>query len=502
MNIRVVARLSLVFVVVGLLPLSSLAEVKLPSLFVDHAVLQRRVPLHIWGSAAPAEKVMVTFCGVSRFASADDLGLWSVYLPAFEAGGPFELTVEGSNQIKLQDVLVGDVWLDSGQSNMEFSLMGVTNSAVEISNADHPRIRLFHVERKVSQFPLADVSGTWKTCRPETAARFSAVAYFFGRELQGKLDVPIGLIDASWGGTPAEAWMSLRSLTSRSQFLPALAQWADRIDNAPVKALQREMELKLWRDACERAKSQGKPEPSYPWVENEDNSWMPSGLYNGMIVPLTRYPIRGVIWYQGESNVTPERSVLYRALFETMIGYWRRTWGMGDIPFLFVQLANWRTSAQWPEVREAQLQSLSLPNTGMAVTMDIGDPVDIHPKNKQEVGRRLSLAARAISYGERIEYSGPIFRGATREGNGIRLRFDHTGSGLVIKEEKILNGFTIAGADRYFVRADVRIDGASIIASSPTVPNPMFVRYAWLGNPEFSLYNQEGLPASPFRTDE
>jgi sialate O-acetylesterase len=252
-----------------------------------------------------------------------------------------------------------------------------------------------------------------------------------------------------------------------------------------------------------RAKAEGKKPPGFPWEPNMEQSWTPAGLYNAMIAPLTRYPIRGAIWYQGESNASRERAPLYARLFGTMIRDWRSAWGQGDFPFLFVQLANFKTGedARWPDLREAQRQTLGLANTGMAVATDIGTPDDIHPKNKQEVGRRLALAARAVTYGENIEYSGPLFRQATQEGSGMRIWFDHTGSGLTTKDP-MLRGFEIAGVDRKFVAARARIDGATVLVSSPRVTAPAYVRYAWSDNPNGNLYNREGLPASPFHSGE
>ena len=488
------------------LPLAcAFADVTLPSLISDHMVLQRGTPVHIWGNAAPAEAVTVAFRGATRTATADDIGHWSVYLPPSDAGGPFELTVKGANAITLSDVLVGEVWVDSGQSNMEFALRTAMNGADEVAAADHPRIRQFHVTRAVSPFPQAEAAAqAWRVCTPQSAGGFSAVAYFFARDLEAKLGVPVGLIDSYWGGTPIEAWMSLRALSSSAQFMPAFALWSDMTADHTVRAEQRQKKLKDWQDAVARAQAEGKPRPpALPFTDNEDDSWMPAGLYNAMIAPLTAYPIGGVIWYQGETNTTAARAPLYAAMFETMIRDWRRAWGVGDFPFLFVQLANFKTGAgaKWPEIREAQLQTLSVAKTGMAVTIDIGNPDNVHPTNKQDVGKRLALAARAVAYGERIEYSGPLPRAAQPEDGAIRVWFDHVASGLEAKDGA-LKGFQVAGADRRFVAADTTIDGSSVLVFSPAVTQPMYVRYAWADNPECNLYNKDGLPASPFRWGE
>jgi sialate O-acetylesterase len=481
------------------------ADVTLPPLISDHMVLQRGLPVHIWGKAAPAEAVSVAFRGATRTATADEIGRWSVYLPPSDAGGPFELTVKGNNAVTLSDVMVGEVWVDSGQSNMEFALRSAMNGADEVAAADHPRIRQFHVTRGASPFPQADAGGQgWSVCTPQSAGGFSAVAYFFARELEAKLGVAIGLIDSYWGGTPVEAWMSLRALSSSAQFMPAFAQWSDMIDNYAVRAELREKRLKDWQAAVARAQADGQPRPPAPPGDSAlDNSWMPAGLYNTMIAPLTAYPIGGVIWYQGESNATAARAPLYAAMFEAMIRDWRTAWGVGDFPFLFVQLANYKTAAtaKWPELREAQLQTLSVAKTGMAVSIDIGNPDNIHPTNKQDVGKRLALAARAVAYGEKIEYSGPLPRAAAPEASALRLWFDHAGSGLEARSGA-LQGFLIAGADRKFVPADAAIDGSSVLVSNASVAQPQYVRYAWADNPECNLYNKDGLPASPFRWGE
>ncbi len=483
--------------------LTARADVTLPTVLADHMVIQRGAPVHIWGKAAEGEAVSVAFRGDTRTTTADAIGQWSVYLPPAEAGGPFDLTVKGANTIRVKDVAVGDVWVASGQSNMEFPVKAVANSIAEVAGADHPRIRLFHVKNKVGLYPLDDVvAEPWTSCTPESVAEFSAVAYFFGLHLQEKLGVPIGLIETSWGGTPAEAWTSQRALSADASLMPVYAEWAGMNDDTAAHQLRREKELDLWRSAVEQAKAEGKQPPEFPWEPNIDSSWMPSGLYNAMIAPLTRFPIRGAIWYQGESNASRERAPLYARLFGTMIQDWRRAWGQGDFPFLFVQLANFKTGdARWPELRESQRQTLSLANTGMAVTIDIGTPDNIHPKNKQDVGLRLALAARAIAYGEKIEYSGPMFRQATPEGNTMRIRFDHTGSGLVAKGGSLL-GFEIAGENGKFVPASAVIDGTTVMASSNSVTRPAQVRYGWKDDPRCNLYNVEGLPASPFSSRE
>jgi sialate O-acetylesterase len=385
---------------------------------------------------------------------------------------------------------------------MEFSLRGANNGAAEAAAANYPNIRLIHVNKKVSAFPVLDADARpWEVCGPQTAGAFSAVAYFFARELSQKLGIPIGLIDSNWGGTPVETWMSLRSLASNAQFMPAFAQWWDLIGD-PIALFRRDKKQQDWRDAVARAQATGQSRPpDLPFESNMENSWMPGGLYNAMIEPLTPFPIGGVIWYQGEQNANAERAPLYAAMFAAMIRDWRRAWGVGDFPFLFVQLANYTApNARWPEIREAQMQTLGVARTGMAVTIDIGEPRNIHPRNKQDVGRRLALAARAIAYGENIEYSGPMLRTAAPEDGSIRLWFDHA-SGLQAKGG-LVKGFEVAGSDRKFAPAAAVIEGATVSVSSPAVAHPLYVRYAWADNPECNLYNGDGLPASPFRWGE
>jgi sialate O-acetylesterase len=487
-----------------LLALPALAEVKLPALLAEHMVVQRDLPVHVWGTAAPGEAVSVTFRGETRSASPDTFGRWSLYLSAGAAGGPFELSVKASNTITLTDVLVGDVWVASGQSNMEMAVNGVKNAKAEIAAANYPQIRLFRALNRVADHPLEDIAAhTWVATTPETIGEFSAAAYFFGRQLHQKYGVPVGLIESNWGGTPAEAWTSMTSLGADASLMPVFAEWGKMMQDQATTLLEHQKLLKEWEQAVAKAKQEGKPAPGYPWYRNQDNCWQPAGLFNAMIAPLTRFPIRGAIWYQGESNAGPERAPLYAHLFQTMIQDWRRAWGQGDFPFFFVQIADFKTGpdAMWPEVRDAQRRTLSLANTGMAVTIDIGEATNIHPLNKQDVGLRLALAAEAISYGEKIEYSGPLFRQATAEGNAMRVWFDHTTGGLKTQGEVVL-GFEVAGADGKFVEAQARIEGATVVASAPSVTEPRRVRYAWKDVPDCNLFNGENLPASPFRSEE
>jgi sialate O-acetylesterase len=488
--------------VVFALTMSARADVTLPALLADHMVVQRGLPVHVWGMAVPHEAVAVTFRGQTKSGTADDLGRWSVYLSPGEAGGPFPLTVSAANTITLNDILVGDVWIASGQSNMEFPMMELVNAQAEIAAAQYPKIRIFRVEHKPADYPLENVEGkAWAACTPETVAKSSAVAYFFARNIQQKINVPIGLVESFWGGTPAESWTSLHALSADAALMPVFAARAKTVSSQTTTELKLQQEEVRYQQAVAQAKAEGKPEPSRQW-HPDFAAWAPAALYNGMIAPLTPFAIRGVIWYQGEANSGGDRAPLYARVLQTMIRDWRSAWGQGDFPFLLVQIANWDTAPEgmWPEVRDAQRQTLALNNTGMAVTIDIGDAVDIHPKNKLDVGLRLALAARAIAYGEKMEWSGPLYRQVTHEENALRVWFDHA-NGLVAKGSE-LTGFEIAGADGKYFPAQARIDGATVVVSSAAVPAPVSVRYAWAANPTCNLYNREGLPASPFHTPE
>ena len=410
------------------------------------------------------------------------------------------MEIHGNNTIRLTDVMVGDVWVASGQSNMEFYTRGVVNAQEELKTANLPNIRFFHVAPTSSPYALdeAPVAQTWVACSPETAAQFSAVAFFFGKDIEADQKVPIGLIDSTLGGTPAEAWTSMRALSEDASLMPVFRFWAQTMAGESSLIPEKEYEDKQ----IARALHEGRPKPAFPQHVDLVLPDTPGGLYNAMIAPLTSFPIRGVIWYQGEHNASVDQAPIYARLFQTLIENWRRNWGEGDFPFLFVQLANWNTDQGegWPELREAQRQSLVLKNTAMAVTIDIGDPGDVHFRDKQDVGHRLALAARAIAYHEPIEYSGPLFRMQSREDHALRIWFDHS-SGLVAKGGT-LKGFEIAGPDQKFLPADARIAGQCVIVSNPRIPNPAFVRYAWKDNPDGNLYNQAGLPASPFRSSE
>ncbi len=483
------------------------AYVKLPKLFSDNMVLQQDIEIPIWGTADPGENIAITLNNQKAYTTADNYGDWITNLKPMKTGGPFDMTITGKNSvITLRNVLIGEVWVGSGQSNMWLPVINSANAEKEIAEANYPNIRLYTIKQTVAGAPQKDTEGEWVECNPKTIPNFSAVAYYFGRELHKALGVPVGLIHSSWGGTPAESWTSLPALKSDPDFKPILDRFEDALKMYPQASEKYQKQIAEWEKEAQKAKSEKKPEPRRPSVPfGPNNPNRPSGLYNGMIAPLIPYAIKGVIWYQGESNAG--RAYQYRKLFPALIQDWRRNWGQGDFPFLFVQLAYFREvptvkgTETWSELREAQLMTLSLPKTAMAVTIDIGEAYDIHPKNKQDVGLRLALGAQAIAYGKNIDYSGPIYDSMTIKGNKINLHFKHINGGLVSKNNEPLKGFTIAGKEQKFLPAEAKIEGNEIVVSSKEIPKPVAVRYAWAADPECNLYNKVGLPASPFRTD-
>lgn len=630
----------------------SCARVSLPEIFSDNMVLQRNQEIKIWGWAEDKEKITVTFNHQVKSTITKSNGRWSLTLSPLEAGGPYEMKIAGQDTVTLQNILIGEVWLCSGQSNMAWPVRRSMNAKAEIKNAYYPGIRFFSSPHEMKPLPAIDYdqNPSWKACSPETAAGFSAVAYFFGRELHEKLTVPIGLIDASWGGSEVEAWTSHEALEQQGLFEEELARmknldlekeqkeshqkikdweeamkgldkgikngeyiWANNncddilewkgmylpslfknthlrdfeggiwfkryinltaedtahdytlilghIDDSDVTFINNEKvgetfnrswalrEYKIPKDLLRKGRNciairmedygqhggfSGKQEqfqlesehrvitlagtwyykigfdsvPEYPGNPLRPND-LAGSLFNGMIHPLIPFTIQGVIWYQGEANAN--RGYQYRTLFPLMIHDWRNKWDKGEFPFLFVQLANYMKALErpaesnWAELREAQLLTLKkVPNTGMAVIIDIGEADDIHPQNKQEVGYRLSLAARAKAYGEDIVYSGPIYRSMIIEENKIRISFDHVGGGLMIQGKgEDLSGFAIAGKNKKFKWAKAEIVNNEVIVYHDSISHPLAVRYAWANNPEkANLYNKEGLPASPFRTDE
>jgi sialate O-acetylesterase len=487
---------------------SVVADIRLPCVIGDNMVLQQGKKATIWGWAMPGEEVMVEISWNSmRWAvKADEEGKWMFKMNPPEPGGPYEMTLSGKNVITVKNIMVGEVWVCSGQSNMQWTVQNSNNAKEEIAAANYPQVRLFYVTRKIAHEPQEDCEGSWTQCSPETIPGFSAVAYYFGRELHKELDVPVGLIHTSWGGTPSEAWTRRGALEDVPEAGPILERYDEAVENYAQIKQEYLQKVEAWKKVAEKARAEGKGVPRRPRIPyGPENPHAPAGLYNAMIAPLIPYSIQGAIWYQGESNAS--RAYQYRKIFPAMIRNWRRDWGQGDFTFLFVQLANFRevrdepVESDWAELREAQLMALDLSNTGMAVTIDIGEADDIHPRNKQDVGKRLALWALSETYGKDIVYSGPIYESMVIEDDKVILSFDHVGGGLVAKGGGPLKGFAIAGADRKFVWADARIEGDKVVVSSDKVSNPVAVRYAWADNPVCNLYNKEGLPASPFRTD-
>ncbi|MDZ4800689.1 MAG: sialate O-acetylesterase [Bryobacteraceae bacterium] len=470
------------------------AEVRVAQLLTDHMVVQQNMPVHVWGSASPGESVDVAFRTDTRNTVTDNAGRWSVWFPPVpEPGGPHEINIRsGAKTIRLRDVLVGEVWIAAGQSNMEWPVAWAANPDTEKQAANYPQIRLVRTMHRVRDYPQDDFVGTaWEPATPHSVEKFSAVGYHFARMIHQHRKVPIGIIQSAWGGTPAEAWTSLRGLSSSASLMPVFEEWG-RVADAHDTALRRHRyRLDDWvRKGSKGDRPELRTGPGGPWT--------PTGLFNGMLAPITKLPIQGVIWYQGESNTSPERAPVYEHLFPAMIRDWRRAWSQGDFPFLFVQLANFNAApdSMWPEVRDAQRQALGVTNTAMAVTIDAGTPDDIHPRNKRIVADRLFRAARALVYNEPIVPAGPLFRQATIEGAQLRLRFDNAG-GLVLRSSA---GFELAGENGKWFTATPRLEGATVLVSAPEVPEPRYVRYAWADNPPSTLYNAEGLPASPFRT--
>lgn len=625
----------------------SLGEVVLPQVIGSNMIFQRNKEIKIWGTADRGEKVRVEFNGLKLSANPKRDGTWSVSFPAMGAGGPYTIAIKGNNSIGLSNIYIGDIWICSGQSNMEWVVRNVDNAEEEISTANYPEIRLLTVPKEVQLKPVYDIlPADWKVCSPSTVGDFSAVAYFFGRKIYKETGIPIGLISTNWGGTVIEAWTSGDYLKKLDEFKEIIA-YQEKLDTKkmlsekqanfekflkdfninitnPVKEdwsgeivnedLWKEMQIPgIWRDPIladvdgviwfrrefnipenklsentnlylgpiddgdityingtevGRTESQydlprvynvspgilreGKNvisvrirdfsgaggfagEPSILRIESDDykiplsGTWKykpsgedlryninpmspnntPSSLYNAMIAPLLNLSVKGVIWYQGESNDT--RAYQYRYLHPLMIQNWRDKWNQPDMPFLFVQLANFMkpvsepAESNWAELREAQLMTLSkLKNTGMAVTIDIGNANDIHPRNKQDVGYRLALNALKIAYGSNVVFSGPIYKSVDFQDGQAFLDFTSKGSGLKVKDKYgYLKGFSIAGSDKQFYWAKAKIDNGRVVVWSEEVDNPIAVRYAWANNPDdANLYNEENLPASPFRTDD
>jgi sialate O-acetylesterase len=493
---------------------SAYSEVKPNALFSDHMVLQSGMSVPIWGTATPGEKVSVTLLKQTRTATAGADGKWTVHLAKLKAGGPFEMTIAGKNPgdtpIVVKDVLIGEVWLGSGQSNMQFYVSkngpghapyGLLDEEKEIAAANYPQLRMFTVKNATSYTPQTEEVGTWEVCTPATVPNFSAVGYLFGRDLNQALKLPVGIVLSAFGASTAEAWVPRDALAADPQLKPML----DKLD-------AREDYFKAHSTATGGPASDADAPPSPltinaraprpgPMRDPAHDQHQPTVLYNTMINPIIPYAIRGAIWYQGESVTGGANGVLlYGHVMETMVTDWRKQWGEGNFPLYVVQLPGQQNVSNNPLVREQQAKILSLPNTGMAVVLDTSEAHNVHPHNKEPLGTRLTDIALANVYGKKIEFSGPVYSSMKVEGSAIRINFTHA-AGLMAKGDK-LTWFQIAGADQKFVDADAKIEGSSVLVSSPQVPAPVAVRYAWDNYPDTAnLYNSAGLQAAPFRTD-
>jgi sialate O-acetylesterase len=492
-------------VVMGLIAaVPAVAELRLPRMFSDHAVLQRDRPIHIWGWATPGRAVQITLHRQEAQGVVDPIGRWDIWLTPEAAGGPYTLGLKGQGDDgakTLGDIMVGDVWFASGQSNMEMPLAGfgpgtpVKNGAVEIAAANNPRIRLLRVAHRSSDYPLDDIDDNWTLCTPETAAQFSAVGYFFAREIATREQVTVGVIDSTWGGTPADSWVSTDQFANDPALLPAFAARATFERQQAAK----EAMLATEKREDEVARQAGRPAPQHDWHPQQE-SWRPAGLYNGMVAPFTGYAIRGFLWYQGETNSRIDRAPFYESLFKGLITDWRHHFAQGPLPFLYAQISSFNSPPEnWGLIRDAQRRALDLRNTAMAVTTDVGNPDNVHPADKQTVGARLALAARALSYGEKVDHAPPLYRQVSAVSGGLRVWFDN-GQGLTTRGAPLL-GFEIAGEDHRFVPATATIEGDNVVVRGP-VESPVYVRYNWSNVVPGNLYNQAGLPASTFTSEE
>lgn len=464
-RVSILRSVALIAALIVGLPAAVRADVRLPNVLGSNMVLQRDAPVAVWGWANPGEQVTVQLGEQSAKAKAGTDGRWSVKLKGQPAGGPATLTVAASNTITLENILFGDVWVCSGQSNMQWALRQANNPQEEIKNANHPQLRLYYVPRKPAFRPQSDIEAQWQVCTPESATGFSAVAYFFGRKLQAELGVPIGLINTSWGGTRIEPWTPPTGFDQ----VPAVAELGSQV----------------------RARNEQPPA--------QINQQIPGVLYNGMVDPLVPLSVKGAIWYQGESN--RGEGMLYHEKMKALILGWRTMFRNPELPFYFVQLAPYTYRGdeyQLPEIWEAQTATLALPHTGMAVTTDIGNIKDIHPRNKQEVGRRLALAALAKTYGQDIVYSGPIFKSAETDGHSMRVTFEHA-AGLTTNDGEVISHFELAGKDLKYAPATAKVDGDALIVTAEGISQPVTVRFGWHQTAEPNLVNGAGLPASPFR---
>jgi len=492
---------------------AAVADVSLSKIFGSNMVLQRGVEIPVWGWAEPGEEVTVKIGDHSATTKAGDDKRWDVKLPVHKAGGPHTVTISGKNSITLENVLIGEVWVCSGQSNMQWSVDSADDADIEKLTAKFPNLRLITVPQVGTQEPQNDFGGEgWQACAPENVGQFSAVGYFFGRQLHQTLDIPIGLIDNSWGGSACEAWVRRDLLKADDRYNELLTRWVDTektYDHDKAMAVY-QVKREAWQAKVKEARAAKKPIPNGPRAPRNilAGQHRPANLYNGVLKPIIGYGIRGTVWYQGETNAG--RAYQYRHLFPLMIQSWRDEWKQGDFPFYFVQLADFRDESAapqesgWAELREAQTMTLAkLPNTGQAVITDLGEAHDIHPKDKQNVAKRLARWALAKDYGIGIPYRSPEFKSSEVNGNKIIVMMDHVGGGLDTFDVRKLVGLAIAGEDKVFKWAEAKIVGKDKIEVwSADVANPVAVRYAWADNPVCNLQSREGLPVTPFRSDD
>lgn len=493
------------------LTLSARAGVTLPAIFKDHMVLQRDQPVPVWGWAEAGQEINVSFAGQTKITKAGKDGHWKVVLDPLPASkDPGILRVSGQSTEVVKDVLVGEVWLCSGQSNMAMTVKGVADAEKEIAAADFPLIRMFFVQSFTATTPQEQCQGVWQACSPRTISNFSAAAYFFGRELQQTLKVPVGLINSSVGGTAIESWTSMETMQKEAQLQPLLKRWQKDVDlfEQPDNRAKNDAAKKQWQDATKAALAAKQPAPPQPVYVGSDplNANRPGNLFNGKIAPLVPFALRGVIWYQGESNAG--NGPLYALQLPLMIRDWRTRWG-AELPFAWVQLPNFQkreaepnAPSTWARLREAQAKALDTPHTGMTINLDIGDAGNIHPTNKQQIGHRLALWARAKVYGQKLPWSGPQYESRALRDGEVVIRLQHAEGLKTTDGGAAVKGFAIADETKHWQWAEARIEGSQIIVSHSSLQKPVAVRYAWANNPEVNLINGAGLPAAPFRTDD
>ncbi|HEY5914540.1 MAG TPA: sialate O-acetylesterase [Verrucomicrobiae bacterium] len=505
-------RLPLLLLILLALPAALRAELKLPAIISDHMVLQQQQANPIWGWDTPGTRVTVTFAGQTKTAEAGQDGKWTVKLDPVPANATAQtLIIRGTTTREVQDVLVGEVWMCSGQSNMGFTLAGDWNGDLEAAASKLSNLRLIKVPQVGTQQLQTDFKGEWKASTPESASGFSAVGFFFGRYLHTILGVPVGLIDNAWGGSAAEAWVRRESLEKDPRFerlMRSTVQQETRLDSEQAKA-DYEAQLARWREASEKAKAAQKAAPRRPaspqqWLSGNAR---PGNIFCGVLYPTLGYGIKGVIWYQGESNAG--RAWEYADLFPFMIEQWRKEWNQGDFPFYWVQLADFRAEkpepgeSDWAELRESQTRTMKLPNTGQAVIIDLGEGKDIHPKNKRDVAARLARWALVKDYGMKFAYRSPEYKSMEISGNKITLTLECFGSSLRPFDVNEAIGFAVCGEDKAWRWAKgVLKGGDQVEVSSAEVEKPVAVRYAWADNPVCNLFSNEGLPVTPFRTDD